>query len=55
MDFDGADLLDMGMTFSGLRAAATQLGPHLHIAFEGGSLYLANTTLADVEADNLLA
>ena len=35
-----------GMTEAGFRAAATQVGEHLHVALpEGGDLYLAWTTL----------
>ena len=56
MDFDGADRLAIGMNLAQVQAAATQLGPDLHIALAGsGDLYLAGTTLADVEADNLVA
>ena len=54
MDFDDADRLDMGMTLAQLQAAATQLGTDLHVAFEGGDLYFANTALTDIEADNLI-
>ena len=54
MDFDGADWLDVGMTLAQVQAAATQAGTHLHVALEGGDLYLANTTLADIGADNLI-
>ena len=56
MDFDDADRLFLGMTLPEVQAAATQLGEHLHIALAGGGdLYLANTTLAEIEADHLLA
>ena len=54
MDFDGADRLDVGMTLAQVQAAATQAGTHLHVALEGGDLYLANTTLADIGAENLI-
>ena len=55
MDFEAADRLDIGMTLEQVQASATQLNEHLHIALEGGGdLYLANTVLADVEADNLI-
>ena len=54
MDFDENDRLDVGMTLGQLQAAATQLGNDLHVAFEGGDLYFANTVLADIEADNLI-
>ena len=40
-----------GLTAATLNAAATQAGEHLHIAFRGGGdLYIAGTTLAEVEA-----
>ena len=56
MDFDSSDRLDLGMTLAQVQAAATQLGEHLHVALAGGGdLYIANTVLADVEADNLIA
>ena len=56
MDFDPADRLDVGMTLAQVQAAATQQGAHLHVALAGGGdLYLANTVLAEVEADNLIA
>ena len=55
MDFDDADRLSIGMNLSQVQAAATQLGTDLHIALAGGGdLYLANTTLTDIEADNLI-
>ena len=55
MDFDEADRLEIGMTLAQVQAAATQIGEHLHVALAGGGdLYLANTVLADVEADNLI-
>ena len=55
MDFDPADRLDVGMTLAQVQAA-TQQGAHLHVALAGGGdLYLANTVLAEVEADNLIA
>ena len=55
MDFDASDRLDLGMTLSQVQAAATQQGEHLHIALAGGGdLYIANTVLADIEADNLI-
>ena len=55
MDFDSPDRLDVGMSLSQVQAAATQQGAHLHVALAGGGdLYLANTTLAEVEADNLI-
>ena len=38
-----------------VQAAPTQLGYHLHVALEGGGdLYLALSTIADLEADNLI-
>ena len=44
------------MTLPQVQAAATQLGDHLHVALAGGGdLYLANTTLTEVEADHLIA
>ena len=56
MDFDPADRLDVGMTLAQVQAAATQQGAHLHVALAGGGdLYLANTVLAEIEADNLIA
>ena len=55
MDFDDADRLAIGMNLSQVQAAATQLGDDLHVALAGGGdLYLANTTLTDIEADNLI-
>ena len=55
MDFDDADRLDIGMTLPQVQAAATQRGEHLHIELaDGGDLYLANTTLAEIEADHLV-
>ena len=55
MDFDSADRLSIGMTLSQVQAAATQLGDHLHVALAGGGdLYLAWTTLTEVEADHLI-
>ena len=55
MDFDDADRLAIGMNLSQVQGAATQLGTDLHIALAGGGdLYLANTTLAEIEADNLI-
>ena len=54
MDLDDADRLAIGMTLPQVQAAATQLGAHLHIELAGGGdLYLASTTLAEVEADHL--
>ena len=41
-------------TDAALRAAATQAGEHLRIAFEGGDLYLTWTTLAELEGHDLL-
>ena len=56
MDFDGDDRLEgLGMTFAQFQAAATQQGTDLHIALADGDSYLAGVTLADVEADNLVA
>ena len=55
MDFDDADRLDIGMTLAQVQATATQLGDHLLIELRGGGdLYLANTTLAEIDADNLI-
>ena len=48
MGFDpGVDRLKVsGMTEASFRAAATQVGEHLHVALpEGGDLYIAWTTL----------
>ena len=57
MDFEpGIDRIEVpGMDDAGFRAAASQLGDHLHVAFEGGDLYLAWTTLAGLEGVDLLA
>ena len=56
MDFDDDDALAIGMTLPQVQAAATQLGAHLHVVLAGGGdLYLANTVLAEVEADHLVA
>ena len=55
MDFDGADRIAIGMNLAQVQAAATQLGPDLHVARAGGvDLYLAGTTLSEIEADNLI-
>ena len=55
MDFDGDDRLDADLNLPEVRAAATQLGADLHIVLFGvGDLYLANTTLTEIEADNLV-
>ena len=55
MDFESADRLSIGMDLSQVQGAATQLGDHLHVALaDGGDLYLAYTTLAEVEADSLI-
>ena len=55
MDFESADRLSIGMNLSQVQAAATQLDAHLHVALAGGGdLYLAYTTVAEVEADNLI-
>ena len=56
MDFDGDDRLEgLVMTLAEVQAAATQLGADLHVALDGGGdLYLANTTLSEIEADNLI-
>ena len=35
-------------------ARATQVGEHLHIAFDGGDLYLAWTTLDDLAGQDVL-
>ena len=44
------------MTLPQVQAAATQLGDHLHVALAGGGdLYLANTTLTEIEAGYLIA
>ena len=66
MDFEpGIDRIEtLGMDEADFRAAASQLGDHLHVAFEGGDpgltpagagLYLAWTTLAGLEGVDLLA
>ena len=46
----GPDRLDLpGIDTDGQwTARATQVGEHLHIAFDGGGLYLAWTTLDDL-------
>ena len=60
MDFEaGIDRIEVpGMDDAGLRAAASQVGDHLHVAFEGGDpgstpagagLYLAWTTLDEYD------
>ena len=52
MDFSpGADWLSVRgiSTDAQLLANATQVGDHLHIGFYGGDLYLAWTTLAELE------
>ena len=55
MDFDSSDRLSIGMTLPQVQAAAAQVGAHLHVALAGGGdLYLANTTLTEIEADNLI-
>ena len=55
MDFDSSDLLSIGMNLTQLQSAATQLGEHLHVALaDGVNLYFANTTVVDIEADNLI-
>lgn len=55
MDFDSVDRLSIGMNLSQVQGAATQLGDHLHVALaNGGDLYLALSTIADIEADNLI-
>ena len=57
MDFaPGSDRFEIsGMTETGFRAAATQVGDHVHVALDGGDLYLAWTTLAALEGVDLLA
>ena len=57
MDFEpGVDRLVIdGMTEAALRAGATQAGEHLHVAFDGGDLYLAWTSLAALDGYDLLA
>ena len=54
MDFDSSDKISIGMNLSQVQNAATQRGDHLHIELPGGDLYLANTILSDIEADNLI-
>ena len=55
MDFDDADRLSIGMTLPQVQASATQLGAHLHIGLAGGgNLYIANTALWELDADNLI-
>ena len=55
MDFDEADRLAIGMNLAQVQGAATQIGADLHVALAGGGdLYLANTTLSEIEADNLV-
>ena len=55
MDFDDADRLSIGMTLPQAQAAATQQGAHLHVALANGAdLYLAYTTLPELDADHLI-
>ena len=55
MDFESADRLDIGMNLSQVQAASTQLGYDLGINLPGGgNLYMANTTIWDIGADNLI-
>ena len=55
MDLAGEDRIEgLGMTLSQVQAAATQQGAHLHVAFDGGDLYLAFRTIADVDTDALV-
>ena len=56
MDFEpGTDRIEAsGLTDDNLAARATQVGEHLHIAFHGGDLYLASTTLADLAGFDLV-
>ena len=55
MDFEDADRLDIGMTLAQVQAASIQHGEHLHIHLPGGGdLNLAYTTIADLDADNLI-
>ena len=56
MDFEpGVDRIEAsGLTDDNLAARATQVGEHLHIAFHGGDLYLASTTLADLAGFDLV-
>ena len=56
MDFEaGSDRLAIaGLTASGLSARATQVGEHLHVALDGGDLYLAWTTLDDLAGQDVL-
>ena len=55
MDLAGEDRIEgLGMTLGQFQGAATQQGAHLHVAFDGGDLYLAFRTLADVDTDALV-
>ena len=55
MDLDDADRLSIGVTLPEVQAAATQKGAHLHVALANGAdLYLANTTLPELDADHLI-
>ena len=55
MDLDDADRLSVGMTLPQVQAAATQQGAHLHVALANGAdLYLAYTTLTELDADHLI-
>ena len=55
MDFDSSDRISIGMDLAQVQAASTQVNYHLHVALEGGGgLYLAWSTIADLEADNLI-
>ena len=57
IDFDGGtdrlDLPDLD-TEAQWTARATQVGEHLHIALDGGDLYLAWTTLDDLAGQDVL-
>ena len=55
MDFDSSERLSIEMNLAQVQAASTQQGSHLHIDLAGGGdLYLASSTVADIEADNLI-
>ena len=57
IDFEaGTDRLDLpGLdTEAQWTARATQVGEHLHIALDGGDLYLAWTTLDDLAGQDVL-
>ena len=56
IDFEaGTDRLAIGgLTAGGFAARGTQVGEHLHVAFDAGDLYLAWTTLDDLTGQDVL-